>query len=698
MNEPSPLAAILRQDLSLLDAEPGPGGERAWLLHDPLSGRYFRIGQTQIEILNHIDVGGAQDIAQAATQHADHDITPAQVEEFLDFLRKNSLVVVDAQQHELHERMRAKKPGWLAALAKSYLFIRVPLFKPDRFLDKTLPYVRWLGTKPAWAAFVLIAVVGVLMTVRQWDQFWATFLYFFNLQGAVAFAISMVLVKAVHELAHAYVAKAYGCRVPIIGVAFLVMWPVLYTDATDTWKLRERRHRLRVAAAGISAEMAVAAVALLAWNFAPEGVFKSVFFVMATSTWVLSVLINLNPLMRFDGYYLLSDWLKEPNMEIRAHALGKWWLRKALFDFSDPPPERPKARLIVYSLSIWIYRFLLFLGIALLVYHLFFKLLGIVLFLVEIVYFIVAPIWREMREWAKRKEQLSINAVTIRTMIGVAAVLVSFVVPWQTGIEVPAILKHRLITVYAPMAGKISELNVTAGEKIQSADSLVKVDAADVQFEYQQAVMKYEELWWQRASLGFDPDLLDRTLIVASELLTQAQKLVSLRDVQDRANVIAPIDATVSDMDPELTAGQWVGEGKALFTLKENSPVQVIAYVDEQMLSRLNIGQTGRFYPEGGGRETYQVRVMEIESFGLSELEELLPASLFGGGVAVRQNKNDQLIPVQATYRIFLALDKSDVDTERVLRGDVVLTAKAESFLERIFRTTLTAVFRESSF
>src|SRR5690606_32070695 len=138
-------------------------------------------------------------------------------------------------------------------------------------------------------------------------------------------------------------------------------------------------------------------------GFLPDGIFKSAAFILATTSWVLSLVINLNPFMRFDGYYILSDLLGVKNLQQRSFALGKWKLRETLFRLNLPPPEVLDksliSKLVIYAWGVWIYRFFLFLGIALLVYHFFFKVLGIILFIVEILWFIVLPIAKELSWW-----------------------------------------------------------------------------------------------------------------------------------------------------------------------------------------------------------------------------------------------------------------------------------------------------------
>ncbi len=125
----------------------------------------------------------------------------------------------------------------------------------------------------------------------------------------------------------------------------------------------------------------------------------------------MGLMVNLNPLMRFDGYHLLADAWNVPNLQSRSNALARWWLREALFKIGHKPPEssfppRKRSLLIVYAMLVWIYRFFLFLGIALVVYHMFFKALGIVLFLIEIVWFILLPIAHEIREWSNMRHEI----------------------------------------------------------------------------------------------------------------------------------------------------------------------------------------------------------------------------------------------------------------------------------------------------
>src|SRR5690606_11708462 len=124
-----------------------------------------------------------------------------------------------------------------------------------------------------------------------------------SLEGFLLYGLTLVLVKSAHELGHALVSQRLGCRVASMGVAFLVMFPVLYTDTTDAWKLQSRRDRLRIVTAGVRTELYLALIATFLWGVLPDGSLRSAAFFIATTSWVTSVLVNISPFMRFDGYY-----------------------------------------------------------------------------------------------------------------------------------------------------------------------------------------------------------------------------------------------------------------------------------------------------------------------------------------------------------------------------------------------------------
>ena len=687
----------LREELRLLPGEREEDGAPVWLLHDPLSGRYFRLGEEQVELLHHLEAGEPAAIAGAASASLGRTLGQQAVEDLILFLRTNNLIAADAAQLSWFTRQKGRRPSAVAQLAKGYLFVRIPLVRPDRFLDRTLPLVRWLGA--SWVLWSLfgIGLLGLFLASQRFDQFLHTFLHFFSIEGVALYAAALFGVKILHELGHAYVAKAYGCRVPMMGVALLVLWPVLYTDTTDAWRLDARRARLHIGVAGMAVELAVAALALTAWSFTPDGALRSMLFVLATTTWVMTLAVNLNPLMRFDGYYLLSDWMRTPNLEPRAFALARWWLRERLFGLGITPPETTHKGLILFAYAVWVYRFLLFLGIALLVYHLFFKVLGVLLFAVEIYYFILGPIGREIMAWYKLREAFRFNKTVLRTVILLGAAGIALMVPWRGAVVAPATLQWPYHTLYAPAAAQVISLAVQRGDRVARGQPLLVLEAPDLNFELRQVELRLEELTHLRAREGFNAELRSRALITRSELETQRQRLETLRRRLAQLRLTASHAGELVDWNPVLKPGAWLPEGEPLAAIRGDGPASVMALVDEVDLLRVTPGTRARFYPEAGGEFPLDLTVTEVEEMGVRRLDTPYAASIHGGDLAVRQSPEGDLIPTGGIYRVRLSLSGDGPAALRVLRGRVVIDGVTESLFSRLMRGAMALLVREAT-
>lgn len=269
-----------------------------------------------------------------------------------------------------------------------------------------------------------------------------------SLQGAPELLIALGLVKLCHELGHGLQAKRLGLHVPSSGIMFLLGLPLPFVELSSAWQLENTKDRLRVDAGGILAELAVAAWCLLAFAFWPDGTMRSILFAMATSSIALTLVVNLNPLMRFDGYFLLSDAIGIKNLQNRALAVMKWRLRETLFDLKDPCPEPWKAttrrRLIGYGIALVLYRITLYVGIALMAYALLNKVFGIAVFLFQIVFFIALPVLKETQVWWKRRADIAQRRRVWSSLAFCAVIIALFVTPFTQNFTVPARLSNAI--------------------------------------------------------------------------------------------------------------------------------------------------------------------------------------------------------------------------------------------------------------
>ncbi|KFX20408.1 HlyD family efflux transporter periplasmic adaptor subunit [Pectobacterium betavasculorum] len=696
----------LRDELILHAGPANRDGSPSWTLEDPLRGLYFRIGWAEMAMLSRWSMGNAEQIVAEVNQTSALTLDDSDVQYFNRFLQANSLTRVsgdDALAQFTRQVEQSRVSIW-RKLLKNYLFFRIPLWHPDRFLGATLPWIAPLFSRTFLKLTLLVAVLGLFLAGRQWETFKHTFLHFFTLEGAALAGLTLCFTKILHEFGHAYTCKRFGARVATMGVAFLVMMPVLYTDTSGSWKLTRRRQRMAIGAAGMMTELVLAAWATLAWSFLPDGMLRSAAFMLATTTWIMTLAINLSPLMRFDGYFLLSDGLQVPNLQNRGFAIGRWQMREWLFGLGDTPPEHfPRwlqRTLVGYAFAVWIYRFFLFTGIAILVYHMAFKLLGMLLFAIEIGYFVVMPVVNEIREWSKRRKDYRMNRNMTTTLSVSAVVLLLLMIPWQRSVYAPALLRaEQQSSLYMPVPAMIQRIEVQVGQPVDAGQTLFTLSSDALAHERQQLERQIATLNWQSTFQVFNKEAAGDHQRVKQEQEAALQKLQVLQRQSEQLTVRAPIDGVVADMATPLETGEWLGQGEWLAVVTKPTGGLVEAFVSEKDWQRLSTGGKGTFYLQDVSRSSLPLTIVEIASTATRDLNatpEL--ASVYGGDIATLSDSQRKLHPEQAVYRVLLSLPADYRAQPQVLRGTVVMDGEAQSLLIRGWKVVSAVLIRELSF
>lgn len=704
---PAPTLPELRQDLRLEKASPAADGTPMWLIVDATQHRYIQIGETAHHLLANWRPNLSYDALIAiVAQTSSYRVTAEEIAEFVQFLSTNNLTSEPLTRDWRHYANVAAQGqhGWLKWLIHNYLFIRVPLFQPDATLRRWLPVVAPLGSRAFAMLIASMGVVGLYLVSRQWDQFTATFEHSFSLQGALTYALALIVVKSAHELGHAFTAVRFGVRVPSMGICFLVMFPVLYTDVTDAWRLKSRRARLSIGGAGVAVELALACIATFAWAFLPEGILKGLAFSIATVGWVLSVAINLNPLMRFDGYYLFADAIGIDNLQERAFALGRWRLREILFAANDPVPERLPDRmrrsLIVYAWATWVYRLVVFTGIAIVVYHMTFKILGIFLFLIEIVYFILRPIYNEVLVWRAKGRRLMHSTRSRITFAFASVMFLWFVTPWSTRIAVPSVLEvQHIARVYPQRAGVVERVWVRVGERLIAGQAIVQLSSTEIEFKLGVA-RRQRALTLTRLSRR-SVDSIDRndSMTLSQKLQSLNSEIAGLEREAKELIIRAPIGGIVAELNSDVHPGRTIGRNEFVAMVRSGNDLVARGYIVEADVRRIDKGASGYFVPEELDRGRIPVRLDAIAETGASTIDVTELASIYGGPIAVRPRSGARgsrtLAPIEAQY--FATMDASESRMPvSAQRGVVYLQGTRQSPAERVFRQIASVLIRES--
>ncbi|MDD2761800.1 MAG: hypothetical protein PHH11_16105, partial [Methylomonas sp.] len=444
-------------------------------------------------------------------------------------------------------------------------------------------------------------------------------------------------------------------------------------------------------------------LATLAWSFLPDGALRSAAFILATTTWLMTLTVNLSPFMRFDGYYMLADALGVDNLQARAFALARWQLRRWLLGIATPKPEALPAglqhKMLIYAYITWSYRLVVFAGLALMVYEFFFKLLGLILFAVEIIWFIWRPIGTELREWQK----LGLASVSRRRKLTVltAALLLSLLVfvPWSDSVRIPAILEAEHHTIlYAPEAAKIESILVEAGQSVAAGQILLKLQAPKLEDDILLSEKRadYYRLRLERAATTREASADMK--VAMQQWSAETAKLAGLKQQRERLLVRAPFAGVVVDLADNLHSQRWIDSALPLATIVAPGHATIHGIADEEAVSVLALGRTGRFVPENLQAKAIAVEVTSFGDINLHELEHPYLASVYGGALAVRQNAAGKLTPSASVFAVGLTPNSATTAVSRVERGTAIVQGKARSFARRLFDNAASLLVRESGF
>jgi putative peptide zinc metalloprotease protein len=303
-------------------------GQLYWVIKEPVGLHYFRFQEEEYAILQMLDGRTSLDQIKVEFERRfpPEKVTVEELGHFVGTLHRNGLVISDAagQGEQLLERRRQRKLRMLAGSLANILAVRFKGIDPNNILTWMYPKLRWMYSLPARIACIGLALAALLLVLVQFDSFHnklPTFHQFFEAKNWIYMGLVLAVTKIIHEFGHGLTCKHFGGECHEMGVMFLVLTPCLYCNVSDSWMLPNKWHRAMIGAGGMYIEIVMASIATFLWWFSAPGLLNqiclSVMFICSVST----VLFNANPLLRFDGYYILSDVMEIPNLRQKASTI-----------------------------------------------------------------------------------------------------------------------------------------------------------------------------------------------------------------------------------------------------------------------------------------------------------------------------------------------------------------------------------------
>lgn len=471
-----PIAMAMRRDLVVRRQR--WQGREYWTIKDPLTLKYFRFENEEFAILSMLDGATSIDAIRERFERefAPQRISAAQLQHLLTMLHRSNLLVAHAagQGAELWKRDQQRQRRERLAMAANFLAVRFRGVDPDRLLGWLNARIGWIFSLPAAVIAIALILAAMLLVAAEFETFTArlpTFRAFFAAQNWAWLAVVMCVTKILHEFGHGLACKRFGGECHEMGVMLLVLTPCLYCNVSDAWMIPSKWRRAAIGAAGMYVELMLASVCTFLWWFTEPGLFNSlclnVMFVSSVST----LLFNANPLMRFDGYYILTDMLEIPNLRQKSAAviqrkLGAWLL--GLRERADPfLPVRRRWLFAAFCVASSVYTWLVTLSIFWFLYRVLepygLKIVGQMLGLGMVLSLIVMPLVRLMRflfEPARPKEVNQMRATLSFGLlgIGVAAILC---VPLPYYVAATFEVQPRdAASVYVEVPGELKSIHV----------------------------------------------------------------------------------------------------------------------------------------------------------------------------------------------------------------------------------------------
>jgi putative peptide zinc metalloprotease protein len=346
------------------------------IIKDPVKKKYFRFEEEEYFVLNLLDgVNTADDIAQLYNRQFYDSLTGVDIEEFIASIRENDLLEKNFSELNtfLYEQLKEQRKSKIRQAKGSMLYFRVPLVDPNIFFSKVMPYIKWFWAGPCIMLMNLFMISAVVLLFQNYGEFKVgmTHIFDFTNQSVMQLFIlwmTVMSVIAIHELGHGLTCRRFGGECHEIGFLFMFFNPCMYANVNDAWLFESKKHRLYVTFAGCFIEFLVGSIAVYVWILTQKGALINMLaFKVIVVCFFSAIFMNFNPLMKFDGYFALSDYLEMPNLRDRSKEYVSYLISTKIFRLKkefDQLSKRERWILGTFGVLVTIYMFNVLTGLV----------------------------------------------------------------------------------------------------------------------------------------------------------------------------------------------------------------------------------------------------------------------------------------------------------------------------------------------
>ncbi len=656
---------------------------KTWhVLRDPANNQFFRLDDAGFRFIGLLD--GKRNVGEAwaatAEQLGDHAPTQGEAVQLLGQLYQSNLIAAElpADAEGMFDRFKRRRHKQVGGYLMNIMFAKIPLFDPEHLLERWKPAFMWIFGPVGLVLWAVLLAVGLLSLGGRAGELLGQAGNILDPSNWLLLYAAFAIAKILHEFGHAFAVKAFGrdeqveAEVHVLGVMLLVLVPVPYVDATGSWAFRSKWRRAFVGAAGMYVELALAAVAAIVWAQTSPGVVHALAYNVIFIAGVSTILFNANPLIRFDGYYILSDLSETPNLYQRSNDYLKYLVRRYAYRVREPHnpaqsrPERPW--LAAYGVASLIYRIILFGGILLFVIgKLFF--VGILMAAVSLIAWAVVPMGKWVRYLLTSPELQRTRGLAQGVSLAAVlllALLVGAVPAPDTSRATGLVEPDRFEAVFARADGFVTEVLPTMarveGETLVTAENAELLAQRDV-LRARVDLLGAQERKAEREDVASAQVVRRRRAATRGQLTRVEGEIASLSLLAREAvaGEAVPPPAWWVASDDERLAGSYVPRGEGLGVVASLDDLVVRVAADQHLGPRLNgedwVGREVEVKMPARPELSYRGFVERVEPAGSEQLPSAALGFAAGGPIATDARMADGTTAAEAVFEVRVRLE-----------------------------------------
>jgi len=702
-------------------------GQRHWVLKDPVALKYFRFQEEEYALWEMLDGQTSLDQIKERfeSRFAPQRITFEDVQQFVGTLHKSGLVLSDLPGQGPVLFLEARNRRWkkFLGMLPNLMSLRFRGIDPERLLNWMYPGIRWFFSPVCVTLCLLLGLAALLLVGVQFNTFQArlpSFQNFFTAENLLWISVVVGLTKVLHEFGHGLSCKHFGGECHEMGVMLLVFTPCLYCDVTDSWTLPSKWKRAAIGAAGMYVELVLASIATFVWWFSEPGLLHHLSLNVMMVCSVSTLVFNGNPLLRYDGYYILSDLLEIPNLRQKATQVFTRLASSVCLGIKQPRdrflPQRGQVLFAIYAAASAIYKWVVLFSILWFLNKFFepyrLDVIGETLALMSVASMVLMPAWQVGKYfWVPGRIQ-QVKPRRLLVTLAVAAAMVSAViwVPFPQYIHTTLVIEPRdAEQVFVQVPGKLVASLAKPGERVEAGQELARLEDPTVELTIAELDAQCREqrdlintLWNQRFS---DPKVAAQ-IPQATESLRSLEERLAQRHhdaehlllIAPRAGVVLPPPEIKSQPSADGTLVSWSGNpflsrnqgcflqtGTLLCQIGEPHQLEAQLVIDQADVEFVRPGQAVEILLEQLPGRRF---AGEIEEIARQELK-IAPRQLSGkagGRLATESDSSGRERPLSASYQARVPLDDADGLIRAGLRGRARIRVGSQTWGQWLWR------------